>query len=607
MWIQRWRHCAGDGVEFIPFQSSEAAERFPELPRAQLEQSVHFIATDGSVSRGAEAAFLSIAPGNRFPLWLHRNVPGFAACAEFFYCRVANNRPLLSAATRLLWGNTVETPAYVWVRWLFLRSLGVVYLIAFVSLWTQISGLIGRDGVLPASHFIGAVDEQSATLGLKRFWFVPTFCWFGASDAFLHAQCALGVVFALLLVFNIAPALSALFLWALYLSLATVSGVFLGYQWDALLLETGLLAIFFAPWQLWPRLGREAPVLKLPLWLLRWLLFRLMFSSGVVKLASGDPLWRNLTALDYHYETQPLPTWIGWYAHQLPQWFQKLSTLGMLGIELVVPFLMFLPRRPRWIAFWVFVSLQLCIALTGNYTFFNLLSVVLCLLLLDDDRVRRWIPRRWRGAAEHAAPLRNHGLAIRIQRRASAVFGILVLLLSLPILAGTLRWRVPWPKTVIAIHQIASPLRSMNGYGLFAVMTNPRYEIVIEGSRDGVNWQEYEFKYKPGAMKRRPALVAPHQPRLDWQMWFAALGEMRGNPWFVNLCIRLLQGEGSVIALLEKNPFPDAPPEFVRASFYEYRFTTMAQRRATGAWWKRELKGEYCPPVSLPKGAREAK
>jgi len=598
MWIERWRQCAGDGVEFLPFQSPESALRFPELPRERLESAVHFIATDGSVSQGAAAVFQSIAGGNCIPLWLYRNAPGFGACSEFVYRRVANHRPALSWVTRLLWGRSVQASWYEHSRWLFLRLLGGVYGIAFLSLWVQVPGLIGRDGILPVANLLSAVAGSDFTPGVERFWQLPTLCWFSASDGFLQFQCAAGVLAALLLVLNIAPAWAALGSWLLYLSLASVSGVFLGYQWDVLLLETGLLAVLLAPWQLWPWRG-ELPVRPLSRWLLLWLLFRLMFSSGCVKLLSGDPLWRGLTALEFHFETQPLPTWIGWYAHQLPHWIQKLSVLGMFGIELIIPFFVFLPRRPRQLAFCLFALLQGLIALTGNYTFFNLLTVVLCVPLLDDATLRRWLPRRWRPGKEQALRQATPGFWARCQGGTVLVVGALLFLVSLPIFAGTLHWRWPRLAPLVFLDRLVSPLRSVNGYGLFAVMTEPRHEIVIEGSDDGVNWREYEFKYKPGDIRRRPAFVAPHQPRVDWQMWFAALGDVRGNPWFVNLCVRLLQGEPGVLALLERDPFPDKAPRYIRARLYEYHFTTPAERRATGAWWRRELKGEYCPQVSL--------
>src|SRR6266571_3627167 len=430
-------------------------------------------------------------------------------------------------------------------RWLFLRLIGLTYLIAFLSLWVQIDGLIGGNGILPAASYLGQI---SLVAGPERFWRLPTLCWLNSSDTMLHALCAGGSLLSLLLIFGIAPAPCLFFLWAFYLSLSSACREFLNFQWDALLLEAGFLAIFIAPLQLRSTLGRAPPPRSLAVWLLRWLLFRLVFSSGVVKLASGDPAWRSLTALTYHYETQPLPTWIGWYAHQLPGWFQAASVVVMFFIELVLPFSIFASRRVRMFGFAGLVFLQVLIAATGNYCFFNLLSFSLC-----------------------------------------------------PFLLGTVNPRIPWPTPVIELYSLMAPFRSTNGYGLFAVMTTSRPEIVVEGSNDGEHWLAYEFKWKPGDVRRRPGFVAPHQPRLDWQMWFAALGNYEENRWFMEFLIRLLQGSRPVLGLVAHNPFPEAPPRYARALVYDYHFTDLATRRSDSAWWRREYKGPYCPVVSLER------
>jgi hypothetical protein len=478
-------------------------------------------------------------------------------------------------------------------RWLFLRLLGVIYLIAFVSLWTQIDGLIGRNGILPAGDYLKAIREQ---LGPERYWWVPTFCWISPSDGFLHFQCAAGVLLSLLLIAGVAPVLDLVLLWAIYLSLSMVCREFLGFQWDILLLETGFLAIFFAPRQWLPGFSRETPPPLTLLWLFRWLLFRLMFMSGAVKLVSADATWRNLTALTVHYETQPLPTWIGWYAHQLPAWFHKTSCGIMFVIELAAPFLIFFGRRARQIACAAFAVLMLLISLTGNYCFFNLLTVALCVLLLDDKFLSRLFSRRIFARSPRTAlptkfrPVRVAGVG---------GFAAIILLVSVVETAARLfrAQNLPWPLPEIS--QFFSPLRTVNSYGLFAVMTTTRPEIVVEGSNDGVAWLAYEFRWKPGDLKRSPAFVAPHQPRLDWQMWFAALGDYRSNPWFANFLVRLLRGSPDVLALLGKDPFPGHPPRYIRAMLYEYHFTDFAKRSATGEWWRRESKGLYCPEITL--------
>ena len=538
---------------------------------------------------------LAFAPGKRWPLWLYRRTPGVAAVTESFYHFVAKHRTGFSWLTRLFWGKHVEQPTHFLTRWVFLRFLGFIYLFAFVSLWMQVDGLIGSHGITPAAQFMELVRNW-ALEHTGAHWQMPTLCWLSASDGFLHFLCWGGVVLSFLVIFGLATAPALALLWFFYLSLSVVCDVFLGYQWDALLLETGLLAIFFAPLQCLPGLNREAPPSRTMLWLLRWLLFRLMFASGVVKLATHDPTWRGLTALTFHYETQPLPTWIGWYAHQLPLWFQKFSCAVLFAIELGAPSLIFTPRRPRFVAAAAITFLMVVIAATGNYCFFNLLAIALCVLLLDDAALRRFVPT-WR--RELPATTSHWRWPCWIIAPLAAV----VLTVTTMTLLGAFRDQITWPRPMVALYTAVSPLRSFNGYGLFASMTTARPEIIIEGSNDGQTWLPYEFKYKPGDPMRRPAFVEPFQPRLDWQMWFEALRVM--NPgaepsrWFLNFCERLLCGQPEVLALLKSNPFPEAPPRYIRATVYDYHFTDFAARRETGAWWRRKLVGPYCPVLSL--------
>ena len=482
---------------------------------------------------------------------------------------------------------------YRFTRWLFLRGLGVIYLLAFASFGVQVLGLIGQEGLLPAAEFLTFLQSR---LGEAAFWQAPTLAWISASDRFLLFLCWGGAVLALLLLFNVAAMPVSILLWLFYLSLATVGQVFLGFQWDALLLETGFLAIFLAPLRFWRRQGAAAPS-TIVLWLLRLLLFRLMFFSGVVKLFSGDPTWRSLTALAFHYETQPLPTPLAWYAHQLPGAVHSFSVLMTYLIELVVPFFFLVPwRRLRFVAGGLTVLLQLAIFLTGNYTFFNLLTIVLTLVLFDDHFWKTLFPgwlvtRLWRGSAMQPPP--------PLPARAP-LHGILALLIMIASLAQLLAlFGQPVPRPAQQMVRRFGPFRLVNRYGLFAVMTTERPQIIVEGSMDGDTWRPYEFRYQPDDVLEAPRWVAPYQPRLDWQLWFAALGSYRQNPWFPNLMLRLLQGSEPVLALMEENPFPDAPPRFVRARLYNYNFTDWETRAETAAWWQRELRGLYFPPVSL--------
>jgi hypothetical protein len=458
----------------------------------------------------------------------------------------------------------------------------------------QVDGLVGSNGVSPLNQFLPAVYER---FGSSAYSLLPTLCWFTASNGFLNFLCGGGVVLSLLLILGIAPALSLVVLFVFYLSLTIAGQTFLSFQWDILLLETGFLSIFLAPWRLWPTRKRQQPVSRAALFLLKFLLFKLMLMSGVVKLTSGDDCWWNLTALDYHYWSQPLPTVFAWWADKSPEWFKHFSVAFCLVVEIIVPLLIWAPRRPRLIAAGLMIFLQLVIALTGNYCFFNLLTIALCLLLIDDSVAASLCRGAVRRCVANTATQRR-GYSNAFSKGAA----IVVIIFTLPINAWLIftgfKPGADWPRPLVAIYGRLQPFRIVNGYGLFRVMTKDRDEIVIEGSADGIDWLPYEFKWKPGDVMRVPGWCAPHQPRLDWQMWFAALGSYRENPWFVRLIVRLLEGSQDVSRLLAKNPFPHDPPRYIRAMFYRYRFTTLRERRETGAWWKREQLQEYLPTVS---------
>ncbi len=594
LWIERWREITGGEVEYTTYQ--EAADRFPEIPPEQFQKSVVYIDKSGEVFFAAEAVYrsLSCRSSRKWLAWSYYHVPGFEKISELAYKFIARHRGFGSAITRLLWGHDVRPPTYFFARRWFLRALGVIYLVAFVSLWVQVDGLIGSNGVTPVSEFLSAARDQ---LGTHAWSVLPTLCWLSSSDAFLHFLCGAGVVFSLLLIFGIAPVLSLIALFVFYLSLAIAGQTFLSFQWDILLLEAGFLSIFLAPPQLWPKRGREPPVSRAALFLLKLLLFKLMVMSGVVKLTSGDDCWFNLTALDYHYWSQPLPTIFGWWADQHPEWFKKFSVAFCLVVEIIVPIFIWAPRRPRLVACGLLVFLQIVIGLTGNYCFFNLITIALCLLLIDDA-----VWRRQRGALQANGGTRSfvsHYFGWRLSMYGAVATIIVMLPLNAWLIFTAFKPEAAWPRALSFIYPRLEAFRIVNGYGLFRVMTKDRREIVIEGSANGVDWQPYEFKWKPGDVMRAPGWCAPHQPRLDWQMWFAALGSYPRNPWFVRLVICLLHGKPEVTQLFERNPFPQAPPRYVRARFYRYRFTTAAEHRQTGAWWKRQELGEYLRSVSL--------
>lgn len=487
-----------------------------------------------------------------------------------------------------------DVPRFQLSRWLFLRVLGLTYLLAFASLALQITGLVGADGLLPVSQFLGRGHEF---YGERAYYLLPTLLWISASDLALQVLCWGGIVLAALVITGITPTAIFAVLWLFYLSLTVGGQTFLSFQWDTLLLETGLLACLYAPRGWWPRLGSERRT-SIPIrWLLWGLAFKVTFLSGVTKLVSGDETWRGLTALTFHYQTQPIPAWTSWFAHHLPLWIQQASAVGMLGIEIIVPFFIFVPARLRWmrlIACVLMSLLQVAIAVTGNYGFFNLLTLALYLTLLDDDYVRHLLPHR----LVHTTLTR--ALVLLEPRAWRAAVACAALLIG--IISGLTLWReatytrphAEWSNRLVGLVQ---PTRSINGYGLFRTMTTERPELVIEGTSDGEQWKEYAFRWKPGDTDRRPGFVQPHMPRLDWLMWFAALDPLSHQHWLGPLVEQLLAGAPTVVGLLAEDPFPDAAPRFVRISIYDYRFTTPEEGAETGHWWRREFRSHLTEPI----------
>ncbi|MGR9036433.1 MAG: lipase maturation factor family protein [Gammaproteobacteria bacterium] len=418
-------------------------------------------------------------------------------------------------------GSHLGDAKYVLIGWVFLRGLALIYFSAFASMAVQIQGLIGEDGILPLKKWLSVIAQHFPD---DRFRHFPTLFWLNASDSALQWVCIGGMAAAALLLFSIADTLALMLCYVFYLSLTVAGQEFTAFQWDIFLLEAGFLGLF---------LKWGTPI---ALFLYRWLIARFMFMSGVVKLASGDPSWANLTALGYHYETQPLPSPLAYYAYHLPEWFHKASTAGVLIIELVVPFFVFLPRPFRLFAAWSFVALQSAIVLTGNYNFFNLLTILLCLFLFEDRDLRAKLPARlaaWiesgktvPGRAAHAAA--GFWAAVVLTANAASIW------------AYHAKDRPPEPlKTLI---ETASSFSLVNNYGPFSVMTTRRNEITVEGSNDGKNWRTYLFKYKPVSLNQALPWNIPHQPRLDWQMWFAALERPSMNSWFSHFMLKLQKG-----------------------------------------------------------------
>lgn len=567
-WARYWQQLTGARVRFAPYQL--AAPDFPQIPEAAFRGAVQYIAPDGRVAGGAEAAFLTLshAPGRRHWLWLYRRVPGVAACSEAAYRAIAGHRILGLRLTRWLWGAEPEPPRYDITAGLFLRLLGLVYLAAFLSLEPQVLGLVGSRGILPAKAWFAAqgVDEVLARPGVF---------WLYAGDAALRGACWLGAAAALAVALGRFTGPALFLAWALYLSLFHAGQLFMNYQWDLLLLEAGFLGWLLTSGS------------RIPLWLLRWLLFRFMFLSGAVKLASGDPAWGSLQALRYFLETQPLPTPLAWHAFQLPEGLLAAVAAAHFVIELGLPLLVFLPRRPRLMAAAGFLALQLPILATGNFGFFNLLTLALLVPLMDDAFLRRLFSRRIAEAA--ALPALTPGTP-----RSVALAGFALVAVGVGALQMAQRIAM---RPDISAPPVIAPLRLVNAYGVFAHISRDRRELVIEVSEDGITWRELVLPWKPGPVDRAPPWAVPHLPRLDWQLWFAALGEAQENPWVERLLYRLLRRSPQVAGLFAPGAMHDVPPNRLRVLLYRYRYAT-PEEHARGLWWARELEGEYVAPVT---------
>jgi hypothetical protein len=492
-------------------------------------------------------------------------------------------------------------------RWLFLRALGGIYFSAFFSLVFQIRGLIGPDGILPANEYLRAVVHS---LGYGRgLWFAPTLLWLSSGPHMLTALCWVGMIASLLLIVNAWPRGMLAICFVCFLSFVSTAQDFSNYQSDGMLLEAGFIALFYAPRGFRPGSGLMSPPSRASLFLLQWEWFRIYFESGVAKIIGGDPEWRHFTAMDEYYQNGPLPTWIGWYVQHLPHWFHAASVFATLALELVLVWMLFLPRRWRIVCFLIVTPWELGIILTANYTFLNYLVLSLGFLLLDDRFLERFLPQRW----EKYLPLDSTPEQSQAQSSGSFIHFFKWVQLSLTGIFLTwifyattaqLIWMfspVPLPMSPVAALE---PLRIANRYGLFGIMTRGRYEIEFQGSQDGQNWIAYPFRYKPQDPAKPPGIYAPYQPRFDWNLWFASLGSWQDYPIVPRTEVRLLSNDKDVLALFADNPFPKEPPREIRAVLWQYWFTSMSEKRSTGLWWRRQYLGLYAPALTREPGGQ---
>ena len=558
-------------------------------------------------------------------------------------------------AVRWLAGPGIRGPSgHILSRWLFLRALGVIYFSAFYSLVFQIRGLLGPNGLLPAGSYLQEVAKVMP--GASRFWYAPTLLWLASNSGTLVALCWFGMIAALLLTLNLLPRAMLAICFILFLSFVAAAEDFSGYQSDGMLLAAGFICFFLAPGGLRPELGEKEPPSRATLFLMQLLWLSIYFESGIAKFFGGDPSWHDFSAMNEYYQNGPLPTWIGWYAHQLPLWFHKVTAVTTVFSELVVVGMVFLPRVFRIVCFFVVTALQIGIILTANYAFLNYLVLALAIFLLDDTFLVGFIPHRcqqpicqklnidlreksWRRSSftlrrapvetldapapgelsllnPRSAPQEGVTAAEAVATTISisskrkflsdaalwtkAFFLVWVLYATLFLFFQQISPGLPLPsKPMTALE----PFRIANSYGLFGRMTWSRYEIEFQGSNDGVNWTPYPFRYKPQALNEAPGIYAPYQPRFEWNLWFASLGGWRENPFVVRTEQQLLLNNQEVLSLFRLNPFAASPPTHVRAIIWQYWFTDRATKNSTGAWWRRESRGLYAPALQrIPEG-----
>lgn len=449
---------------------------------------------------------------------------------------------------------------------LFLRFFALIYFIAILSILSQYDALFSFNGI---SSFIKHLSTIKTYLG--EFYFIkhPSMFYFFKSDIAIKSTLGLGLAASFICILGYLHVVFYAFLWFLYVSIVNAGSIFLSFQWDILLCEVGFLVLFLFP----IKSTHLRSIQTITIWALRFVLFKLMMASALVKLMSGDITWHNLTALNYHYFTQPIPHFLAWFVHQLPTSFHKLSTILMFIIEGIVPFLIFLGNRARIMAGLLFIFLMLCIAFTGNYGFFNSLVICLCLTLFIKTNTK-------------------------LSLNKYTLIGIIpIACIALSVIIESARFspvKLPY-QTVSTVTNTLRPWFLINQYGLFARMTTTRNEIVIKGSADGKNWKQYEFKYKPSNTKIAPQWVQPHMPRLDWQLWFAALGTINQNQWLIKLMDKLANNDTDMNKIIFNNPFVQTKPNYIKADLYRYEFSTYKHWQKTGEWWIKQYRGSYSP------------
>ncbi len=476
-----------------------------------------------------------------------------------------------------------EKPEYILTSFVLLRFLGFIYFIAFLSLANQVIPLVGENGLLPAKNFLNTFHFDNKFDALIR---LPTIFWFNVSDGFLIFLAWVGIILSLIIVSGFANAPLMLLIWFIYMSFVHIGQLWYSYGWEIQLLETGFLAVFLCP------LIDLRPFAKPPkqvIWLFRWLTFRIYLGAGLIKLR-GSSCWRDLTCLYYHYETQPIPNPLSRFLHFMPQWFHKFGVLWNHFIELIVPFFVFWPTNARYIASILLISFQVILILSGNLSFLNYITILPAIACFDDNFFRKILPKWLTRRAEAA----NNKPIKESQNAAAWALVVMIALFSIPVILNLL-------SSHQAMNTSFNQLHLVNTYGAFGYVGKERYELILEGTDEEIitpqtKWKEYEFKAKPGNPYRSLPIIAPYQPRIDWQIWFAAMQRPEQNPWLIHLIWKLLDNDKNSLSLLANNPFPDNPPKYIRVQFYQYKFTKPGDK--SGAIWDRTYIGEWLTPLS---------
>jgi hypothetical protein len=508
-------------------------------------------------------------------------------CSPEFESGPVHNRDLVRVKVED-WERALPDRGSYWLtRFIILRLLGLIYAIAFLVAANQILPLIGSDGLLPIGNFLEPV-RQALGGSLGGFLRLPSIFWFNHSDHLLVVTAWIGFALSCLVACGYANAILLALLWLFYMSFVHLGQDWYGYGWETQLLETGFLAIFLCPLLDGRPFPKRPPPLVI-LWLFRWLIFRIMFGAGMIKIR-GDESWRNLTTLYYYYETQPIPNGLSRWFHFLPRVILRGGVLFNHLAELVAPWFVFWPRLARLIAGSVIVVFQISIALGGNLSFLNWLTIIPAIACFDDRALAKVLPR---ALTNRASAARERAVVSRPMLGAGWAVAALVAVLSIqPVL------------NIVSPHQIMNtsfdPLDLVNTYGAFGSVGHERFNVIFEGTNDrqpddSANWKPYLYKGLPVALDERPPQIAPYQLRLDWQMWFAAMASPNEYPWTLNLIWKLLQNDRSAVSLFRSNPFPAKPPRYIRAVLYRYAFV---RQNSAGLYWKREKLGLWLPPLA---------